>query len=203
MRKLRTRFLLIALLLPALAACGSSKPTRLYTLTPSADRAAAAPGRGIGVGVGPVSLPKYLDRPQLMTRTAANSLAQADLDQWGGELNDNVTRVIALDLANLLGTDRVSLYPWKDRTPVDYQVTVDIMKFEQDTDGAAVLDAFWSLVNPDNDKVLLMRRSSYRDTGAPAASAGGNYDAIAAAMSRNLDALCRDIAQAIQTQKRP
>jgi uncharacterized protein len=194
------------LVLPTLAGCGDA-PTRLYVLTADIAKPSSASAQGIPIGVGPVTLPKYLDRPQVVTRTGSNSLNQADLDQWGGNLADNITRVVATNLANLLNTDRVSLYPWQDQVPVDYQVTIDVAKFEQDADGTIVLDAFWRLVNPSAGKTLVMRRSIYREDGTPVVTTGSgaaaarSYDAVAAAMSRDIAALSRDIASEISGRK--
>ena len=151
-------FILLGLALLALTGCPGNAPTRLYVLTATTDKPASTSPEGVAIGVGPITLPKYLDRPQIVTRVAANSLDQANLDQWGGDLNDNITRVVATNLSNLLATDRVSLYPWKDGAPVDFQVTMDIGRFDQDKDGNAVLNVFWSIVNKDGT-VLLMRRS--------------------------------------------
>jgi uncharacterized protein len=197
------------LLLPALAACGSDKPTRLYVLSAMPDTTDAASTHGVPIGIGPVTLPKYLDRPQIVTRVRDNSLAQADLDQWGGDLYDNITHVLAANLSNLLKTDRVSLYPWKDRAPIQYQITLDITRFERDVDGSTVLSVFWSIVDPNDGKVLVMRRSTYRDamktavTSGPASPQDAKaYDAIAAAMSRDLEKLSRDIATAVMSLKR-
>jgi uncharacterized protein len=201
--RISSPLLFVGLVLLALAGCTSDKPTRLYVLTATTDRPAATSPEGIAVGIGPVTLPKYLDRPQIVTRVEANSLDQANFDQWGGDLNDNITRVVATNLSNLLATDRVSLYPWKDGAPVDYQVTLDVGRFEQDKDGNAVLNVFWSIVNPKDGAVLLMRRSSYtQPAGALASSDADNarpYDAQAAAMSRDLALLSRDVTAAIMT----
>ena len=200
--------LAVALLFSALAACGSDKPTRLYTLTSLAEQPASVSDQGIAIGVGPITLPKYLDRPQIVTRIQGNSLNQADLDQWGGDLNDNITRVLATNLSDLLATNRVSIYPWIDRAPVDYQITLDITRFEKDVDGSVVLDAFWTIVDAKGGSVLVMRRSSYHDNSAPATAAGAEpstntrpYDALAAAMSRDLEGLSKDIAAAVTTIK--
>jgi uncharacterized lipoprotein YmbA len=207
MRPGSTPFLAASLLL-ALAGCGSDKPTHLYVLSAMAEKPSVASGKGVPIGIGPVTLPKYLDRPQIVTRMQSNSLAQADLDQWGGDLNDNITHVLAANLSSLLRTDRVSLYPWKDRAPIDYQVTLDITRFERDIDGSTVLSAFWSIVNASDGTVLLMRRSTYREAGSPVGSSGSNnpkdarsYDAVAAAMSLDLERLSRDIATAIASLK--
>jgi len=196
--------IVVAILLsPALTGCGSS-PTRLFVL--SADTAKSDPPAtaGTAIGVGPISLPKYLDHPQIVTGTATNSLNQAEFDQWGGELNDNITRVLATNLANLLGTDRVWLYPWDVGIPVEYQVTANVMNFEQRADGTVVLDVFWTLVNARDGRLLLMRRGIYRQSGAApvtGTSDAGAYNAVAAAMSRDLAAFSRDVADAIQHQR--
>jgi uncharacterized lipoprotein YmbA len=207
MRTFSAHLFTAALILSALGGC-SDKPTRLYVLTADVANPGAASAQGIPIGVGPVTLPKYLDRPQVVTRTASNSLNQADLDQWGGNLADNITRVLATNLANLLQTDRVSLYPWQDQVPIDYQVTLDVAKFEQDPDGSTALDTFWRLVSPSNNgKVLVMRRSIYRENGSPVVTTGSgdaaarSYDAVAAAMSRDIEALSRDIASEIRRRK--
>jgi uncharacterized lipoprotein YmbA len=203
--RLPPAFLFLGLALLTLTGCPGDAPSRLYVLTATTDKPASTSPEGVAVGVGPITLPKYLDRPQIVTRVAANSLDQANLDQWGGDLNDNITRVVATNLSNLLATDRISFYPWKDGAPVDYQVTLDVSRFEQDKDGKTVLDVFWSIVNPKDGTVLLMRRSSYsQSAGEPASSQSDNprpYDAQAAAMSRDLALLSRDIATTISGLK--
>jgi uncharacterized protein len=197
---------ILGLLVPA--GCANTPPTRFYVLSAIDEQPAATPGKGVAIGVGPVSLPQYLNRPQIVTRIGGNQMAMAEFDQWGGDLNDNFTRVLAANLSSLLKTDRVSLYPWKDEAPVDEQVAVDVVNFEQDAAGKSVLTAYWSILDPRKAQVKLMRRSTYRDGGATVQAASGTadpgqqgsprpYDAVAAAMSRNLAALSRDIADAI------
>jgi uncharacterized lipoprotein YmbA len=203
--RLTPTLMLAGLVLLALAACMGDKPTRLYVLTATTEKPAATSPNGLAIGIGPITLPKYLDRPQIVTSVETNSLDQANFDQWGGDLNDNITRVLATNLSNLLATDRISLYPWKDGAPVDYQVTLDVSRFEQDKDGSSVLNVFWSIVNPRDGTVLLMRRSSYSQAATAGAAAGADnprpYDPQAAAMSQDLAALSRDVATAITALK--
>jgi hypothetical protein len=202
----------LALLPLTLSGCSASKPTRFYVLSEMPDvttstsaTQSTSTGRGPAIGVGPITLPKYLDRPQIVTHLNTNSLAQADLDQWGGDLDDNITRVLAANLAKLRNTDRVSIYPWKDGVPVDYQVTLNIARFERDISGSVVLDVFWTVSNPLDATTMKMRHSVYRDDGAKSAIIGidgatdspAPFEAVAAAMSRDLEALSRDIAKTI------
>jgi hypothetical protein len=202
----------ILILLPLLLCnCTTTPPTRFYVLSTIADQAAIAPGGGIAVGVGPINLPQYLNRPQIVTRLGDNRLAVAEFDQWGGELDDNVIRALAANLSSLLKTDRVSLFPWKDGVPISYQVTIDVLNFEQNADGSSLLSVYWSIVEPATGRVESMRRSTYRDTAGPILPATAEtgtdksraarpYDAVVAAMSRNLAALSNDIAAAISSQ---
>lgn len=191
------------LLFTALAAC-ESKPVHLYVLSALAEKAQPTTSAGVPLGVGPVTLPKYLDRPQIVGRIAANSLDQSEIEQWGGDLNDNIVRVLAANLGNLLATDRVSIYPWKGAAPIDYQVSMDVTRFEQDADGTVVLDVFWSIANPQKDSALVTRRTTYREPAASIASGGRLvYDAMIAAMNRELLALSRDIAAAMSGLTKP
>ncbi len=205
MRTYALQLLVACFVLPALTSC-SNEPTHTYVLTADVDRAGPTTPGGIAVEVGPVSLPAYLDRPQIVTRTAPNSVVQADLDQWGGNLNDNIVRVLAINLSNLLMTDRISLYPSEGGPSADFQVVLNIEKFEEQPDGNTMLDTFWSLVDPSNGKVLVTRRSSYQAAGGSSqtghsAATQRPYDAVAAAMSRDLGDLSRDIGREITALK--
>jgi len=91
-----------------------SAPTRFYVLAgvPRSTAAArsAEPGRGPTLGVGPVTLPGYLERANIVTRRG-EELDVADFDRWGEPLSDSVPRAIAASLAMLLGTERIVIFP--------------------------------------------------------------------------------------------
>ena len=184
---------LVGLLL--LAGCAGGTPSRFYVLTPlAAGKPTHAPD-GLAVGVGPVVVPQYLDRPQVVTRTSDNRLEVGESDQWGGRLSDNITRVLAENLSGLLQTDRVSIYPWTDATAVGLQVTLDIVEFERGASGAVTLSAFWNISDVANAKILVTRRSTIaKNIEAKDAS----YDVIVAAMSAALADLSKEIADQIR-----
>ncbi|HWA43889.1 MAG TPA: PqiC family protein [Hypericibacter adhaerens] len=189
--------LLLALPL-LLSACAGSKPVRFYVLTPLAEITGVGNAAGRGIGVGPVVIPQYLDRPEIVTRSSDNRLDLAEFDQWGGRIGDNITRVLADNLSGLLDTDRISIYPWTDASSLADQVTVDITQFERDQSGAVTLIAFWSITDLQSGKVLRNGRSSIEK---PVAAGGtGGYDSIAAAMSEALASLSQEIAAAIKAQ---
>jgi len=189
---------LVGLLL--LASCGSSTPSRFYVLTPlAAGKPTHAPD-GPGIGVGPVVVPQYLDRPQVVTRSSDNRLDVGETDQWGGRLSDNITRVLAENLSGLLQTDRVSIYPWTDATAIGLQVTLDIVEFERNAAGAVTLSVFWNITDVANAKILTTRRSTIvKDVAAKGTE---SFDATAAAMSAALADLSQEIAAQIKALPR-
>lgn len=211
MRPNRRTMLTALVLAPALYACSTTSPTRFYVLSSITGKPEGTPSN-VAIGVGPINLPQYLDRPQIVTRLSSNQLVVGEFDQWGGQLDDGFARTLAGNLSVLLQTDQVRIYPWKDAQSLTYAVTIDVINFEQDVDGSSLLDVYWSLLEPQTERVKLRRHATYREPGgtpiteAQARSAGGllgdnksrPYDSVVAAMSRNLGALSRDVAKAIQ-----
>lgn len=69
---------------------GGNAPTRLYVLAPVETPALPASG-ALSVGVGPMHVPGYLDRPQIVTRRDADRIDLGDFDQWGEPLRDGIS----------------------------------------------------------------------------------------------------------------
>jgi uncharacterized lipoprotein YmbA len=178
-----------------LSGCATSPPTRFYVL-PSLTGAETAPlaaQRDLTIGVGPVTLHPYLDRPQIVTRASRAKLVLADFDQWAATLHDLVTRALAENLSLLVPTDHVMLHPWPRTTDPAYQVTVEVTQFDGGPGGEVVLAARWQILSAD-EKVLVMRKSRFT-----AAAGGREYETTVTAMGRTLDALSRDIAETLLT----
>jgi len=186
---------ILGVVLLGLHGCASSPPTRLYVL-PSLTGAETAPPaaqRDLTIGVGPVTLHPYLDRPQIVTRASRARLILGEFDQWGAPLRDSVTRALAENLSLLVPTDRVVLHPWARTTVPDYQVTVEVLQFDAGPGGEVILAARWQILNAD-EKALVIRKSRLT-----AAAGGHEYEATVTAMGRTLDALSRDMAAALLT----
>ena len=198
----RCALLILAVCGVALSGCfGQQQFSRLYVLTPlpRAERAAPdAGGRGLAIGVGPVELPQYTNRQQIVTGNQSYQLHPATFDEWAEPLRDNFLRVLADNLSILLATDRVMLFPWKGPLAIEYQVVVDVTHFLGEIGGETSLVALWSIVGKNGQEVLLSQKSNLRE---PTGTQG--YAALAAAMSHSLGALSREIAAAITTLSQP
>jgi uncharacterized lipoprotein YmbA len=182
-----------------LAGCASNKPARFYVLTPLAAPTEHVGQTGPSLGVGPVVIAQYLDRPEIVTRSSDNQLELAEFDQWGGRIGDNITRVLAENLSGLLKTERISIYPWTDVSTLTDQITVDITKFERDQSGGVTLTAFWNIADAQTGKILHNGRSIIqKPLNAGTTGTAGGYDVIAAAMSQALESLSEEIAAAVR-----
>jgi uncharacterized lipoprotein YmbA len=194
----RLTFLALGLYLVVSGGCARTEPSRFYTLSPLAtsgtETGVEAAGEGIAIGVGPIKIPEHLDRPQIVTRTSRNELNLAEFDRWAGSLVDEFSRVLAENLSILLSTDRVSIYPWRKSVPIEYQVVVDVTRFDGELGGNARLIARWTVFGGRDKKVHAMQSSRISEP-----SGGGGYEAMVAAQSRALANLSREIAGAIKT----
>ncbi len=193
-----TNFLLFAFALVVLAGCaGSTQPSRFYVLSTipeeGVETARGVEGQGIALGIGPVTLPPHLDRPQIVTRSTRNTLEMGEFDRWGEPLNANFSRVLAENLAFLLGTDRIAMHPWQRWVPIDYQVIVRVLRFDRAAKGDIVLRARWGIVHPDEQKFALATKKDFSEPADPS----GDYESMVAAQSRVLDKLSREIARDI------
>jgi len=189
-----------ALLVPALllgGCLGSSQRAKFYTLSTLPGEASASAGHPAGpgrtVGLGPILLPLYLDRPQIVTRVSPTEVEISEFHRWAAPVEGHVRDVLREDLAALLPGDRVVAYPWKGDTPVDCQVEISILRFDGTPGGSVSLVAEWRICGPEDDRAWIARTSSFREP-----SGGEDYESLVEAKSRALADLGREIAGAIR-----
>jgi uncharacterized lipoprotein YmbA len=191
----RRSCLAVALLVLFLASgCAQTQPTRFYTLSALQPGAGEASADGPAIGLEPVILPDYLDRPQIVTRAGPNRMMLADFDVWVEPLSGMFTRVLAQNLSVLLETEDVVILPELRDVRFDHHVQATVTQFDIDENGQAVLDALWAVYGRDGRRLVRQDRSRLMETVAEP----GDHAAIAAAMSRALEGLSRDIAGVIQ-----
>src|SRR5262245_11281949 len=98
MRADRITWLLLTTVGLTLAGCMSvADPTKYYVLSATEPRepAPTAAASGVAVGVGPVLIPSYLDRVQIVTRSASGEVDVAKYERWAEPLESGVAQVLA------------------------------------------------------------------------------------------------------------
>ena len=174
--------------------------SKFYLLTPTADSAAqtaAAPSAPsttgeFTIGLGPIKLPPYLDRPEIVTRAAPNRLELSKEDRWGESIQNGFTRALERNLAAQTGA-AIVVFPWYSTVHIDMQVQVDMYRFETDAQGMATLSAKWTILDSTGKNILYTVESNLTQPSKP----GDNTEA-AAALSRTIGDLSGQIANMLQ-----
>ena len=159
-----------------------------------ADASAPAPVKRdspLTLGIGPIEFPDYLSRLQVVTRTSANRIVLAQERRWGEPLDRDFVRVFSENLSLLLNTQRVEKYPWSHKTHIDYQIAVDVQRFEASEDGQSQLIARWIIKDGTTGKDLY---ASETVAGSPVAK---GEEGAPAALSNDLGTMSREIATRI------
>jgi uncharacterized lipoprotein YmbA len=178
-----------------LAGCGSSPKVTFYTLSAGlAPEGVAAAGAKTEyrVAIGPVTLPDVVDRPQLVLRVGENRVAIAEQHRWAEPLKSEIPRVLAENLAQLLGTRQVSVYPQSTSGDAEYRALVDFQRVESVLGETVTIDALWTVRRTSGGEPR-RGRSLVRES-----IEGDGYDALVAAHSRALAKVSRDLAEAIR-----
>jgi uncharacterized lipoprotein YmbA len=178
-----------------LAGCGTSPPTNFYLL--SAQDFPAATGSSPSVGVGPIEVPEYLNRKNMVLSREGNKLEVASLNLWAEPVAAGVQRLLVLNLSGLLNTQEVSYFPWQPQRAPQYGVRVNVLQLEAD-EQRAVLSAEWQVLRPTSGEPLQRRISRL---AAPLAPGETPPAQVAATYSALLLQLSEDIAQAISADQ--
>jgi uncharacterized lipoprotein YmbA len=149
------------------------------------------------LGLGPIKLPPYLDRNEIAMRLSPTQVTYSAVDRWAEPLNVNVSRVLLQNLSELLGTDRIVMYPWSNAVEVAYQIRIELLSFEATKNGEAQLRARYGIVPGGGRQALTVREVNFsRPAGAETAAA-------VTALSATLGDLSRDIAAAVRQLPAP
>ena len=134
-----------------LTACGGAAQ-KYYQL--SSDGAAPTGTAGMTVGVGPISLPGYVDRAELVFQKGPNEFQVPADAHWTGSLKENISRVLAEDLGRRLHSGNVLSFPWTPAAKLRYQVAVDVSQFHAISGQEAILTVAWRIMTPDGATIL-------------------------------------------------
>ncbi|MGH8679239.1 MAG: PqiC family protein, partial [Burkholderiales bacterium] len=134
----------------ALAGCGSSPKSHFYTLSSGAALERSDAKAQYSVAIGPVTVPEIIDRPQIVTSIAANQVQIAEQARWASPLKSEISRVIADNLMQLLNGAYVYVYPQNISLNADYQVLVEVQRFDSMLGDAVTVEALWA-VRPAQD----------------------------------------------------
>ena len=172
--------------------------SQFFVLTPISNDVVPAASQNLSsqpltIGIGPVDFPDYLRRLEVVTRDSPNELFLSSERRWGEPLDRNFSRILAENLSQLLGTQQIERYPWPKKVEVDYQVVVDVVRFETTTDGHSESVVRWTIKDGRSGKVLA---ASETRASTPV---GKVATGASAALSADLGSMSREIAAKIES----
>lgn len=196
-----TRSAILLLCIFLVSACGTTPASRFYMLSPLASpreqQIVGGEKRDVVIGLLPVEFPPYLQRPQIVSRSAGAEVHLAQTHRWAEPLQDNFTRVMADNLSALMNTATVISYPSLNWSNIDYRIVIDVTRFDSDPDGIVTLETQWSLLNHRQTQTAIIKTSRLT-TRAHSSS----YDDIVSAYSEAVLLLSREIAAAVNNIQR-
>jgi uncharacterized lipoprotein YmbA len=197
-----SRILAIAAMSVWCAGCGAfeprADPSSYYILAAlpetefAADNNTAGARASFSIGLGPVELPAYLERQQIATRTSTNRLSYSETDRWAAPLAQSFSSVLAQNIAHLVNTARLIPFPWQSIDAPDYQVKVEVMQFEANSNQEVWLTARWSVIDRNKKLLVDQRTSLTRRAGSL------STEDFVKALSATVGELSREIAKTLQ-----
>jgi len=132
------------MLLLAVLGCSATPAAKFYLLEPlpmphQHEPAGYPP---VTLALAPVKIPAYLDRAQLVYATAENNYRLDEFNRWAEPLDDNIGRVLTIDLQNALGAKVLPPHsPLADQAT--YKISLNLLQFHRDGQNRAILNADW------------------------------------------------------------
>lgn len=200
MNSLIVTILAAVTLILLLAGCSALKPqedpTRYFFLRALSQEQLASPD--IAVGIGPVTVPGYLDHKEIVTAGPTNDLILAEFHVWAEPFDKAVTRVVARNVSRLLNSPAVVPFPDAD-VKRDYNTSIILRRFEMGPNGVVRLDVSYAIEGASGSGRSGASRS--RSITVPVTQPD-NYEAVADAMSKALADLSGSIARDLLTLAR-
>lgn len=188
---------LVCILMVFATACASTEPSKFYALsameTSISKNAQDSFARDITIGIGPIKIPDYLDRQEIVIRGNNNEIIMAEFDQWAGQLKESFALILSENLSILLSTDRIAICPCSRSIPIDYQIAVEIVQFDGTPGENATLIARWNILGGKKNELLTMKRSVFSE-----GIKTDGYGALVEALNRTVEDLSVEISSTIK-----
>ncbi len=145
------------------------------------------------IWVGPVEIPEYQNRPQIVTRNNNGMLTFAQFERWGESLDAGLSRLILENLTAMLPEAEFQIFPCNFSIPLDYQVIVNVVQLESQLDKDLFLVVQWTIINAKTKEMLLTKRSGIRQLINP-----HTYFGLTQSLSRATGLLSSEIAENLE-----
>lgn len=172
-----------------LGACmfGQSKSAKFYTQSPMATTAISA-DYASAVGINKVQLPKYMDRPQIVTQQKDSTQVKiSEFNRWVESPAVLATRALTDNLSTLLPAARIKLNR-SSGDQFDRIVSVEVVHMSAILGEQAELVAWYIIKEPSKKSMIQQKFVS-------SVQIGKTYDDLAKGYNKLLSDLSQEIAE--------
>lgn len=181
---------LIKIIIPCLllGGCfmGASQQSKFYTQSAMSADVVSAEYNAF-VGINRVQLPKYMDRPQMVTKFKDSvQISMSEYNRWVESPSVLATRAITEDLSALLPGAKIKINQAKGEG-FDYTVSVEVVTMDAVLEDKAELVAWYTVKDKKGNNLI---QQKFANT----AEIGKTYDDVAIGYSQLLAELSQEIA---------
>lgn len=192
---MKSACLILVLALGGCVAMSNSPTPRFYALQ-ALDESYAGEKFNIPssviIGIGPVKIPEYQTRPQIVTQDTNNLITFAQFDRWGETLDFALPRLLAANLSVILPGATLEISPWNLDIPVKYQVIMDVVRLESRLDKDLSFTVRWSVIDLGNRKMIFTKKSDFSQPIDP-----HDYSGLVKTLSMECASLSGEIAKVL------
>lgn len=187
---MKKRFCIVTVLALLTGACGFSRPSTFYVLDSNdlpAQSVTLSDANKMLIGIEPVFLPTFLDKPQIIIRQPDSvTLTASEFNRWAELLSDVFPRVLADAISKNMGypaAKQINL----NRDLFPYRLYVEVLRFDAAFEKEAVLDTWWTIITNSGNVI-------YRTRSVLIEPTGNDYDSVVQSEQKLLQKLGRIIA---------
>ena len=188
---MKKRFAVITVLSLLAGACGFSRPSTFYVLDSNdlpEQSITLADANKMLIGIEPIFLPTYLDKPQIIIRQPDSvTLTASEFNRWAELLSDVFPRVLADAISKNMGypaAKQINL----NRDLFPYRLYVEVLRFDATFEKEALLDTWWTIMTNSGNVI-------YRTRSVLIEPTGDDYDSVVQSEQKLLRNLGRIIAE--------
>ncbi|MDD4183719.1 MAG: PqiC family protein [Candidatus Omnitrophica bacterium] len=150
------------------------------------------------IGIGPVRIPEYLNRPQIVTNNKDKTIFFDEFNRWAESLDFALARLINNDLTLIIPKTSLQMFPWDLTIAVKYQVIVDVVQLENNLNHDLLFVTQWSIIDLEKKRAVFTKRSEFRHDIYP-----HNYYGLTEALSAATMSLSKEVAQGLVSVVKP
>ncbi len=188
---------LFAITLIFLGGCGTTAPSKFYMLSSlplSSEKLQVNNNQNrISIEIDLNEIPAYLNKPQMIVRINSNEIKLEEYHRWAETVKDSFPKIIADNLISLLSSEKFLVFAQNRIVSSDYQIIFNVNQFDGTPGETVSLIAQWAIFNNKKEKIVLTQHSDIN-----VKTEGDGFDKLAAAQSKALEILSRQISSAIE-----